>query len=407
MLSAFLAPLTFGWTHDSSPEAVESSEGSQLDHKQASESSIMTHDTRVDEGECFSPVDRVDNEEDAEHAELASEKHEKDDTIEEQEIETSAAVAVGVDTVHPVEQDRTGGADAKKEPRPKGAKIIPTAAANPLEASGKDDLKEAVPNEGAGVDEPGAWMSLDAKLRLVRRTRAYGRHGEAERLATAFVEMDACANHGFSAARIQMAPANSEESIEPRYRAKRPTPLTLVDFDATTTVCANSEEPNEPRYRAKSPTPLTLAELDETTTAAAESTPREVEPQASPMDDLLCKVRRLKAYGAAEEVPSMHAELVLNVLDVKAGLVLKCFGRDSSPADSLLRCRRLANTFAPACQQTEDLNMTWQNLCDPSTVWKQEWNRETTSFQGYLKDSNSKEACYQDLRLACPQRGGA
>jgi len=376
MLSALLSPLTFGWTHDSSPEAVESSEGSQLDHKQASESSIMTHDTRVDEGECFSPVDRVDNEEDAEHAELASEKHDKDDTIEEQEIETSAAVAVGVDTVHPVEQDRTGGADAKKEPRPKGAKIIPTAAANPLEASGKDDLKEAVPNEGAGVDEPGAWMSLDAKLRLVRRTRAYGRHGEAERLATAFVEMDACANQGFSAARIQVAPANSEEPIEPRYRAKRPTPLTLV-------------------------------ELDETTTVAAETTPREVEPQASPMDDFLCKVRRLKAYGAAEEVPSMHAELVLNVLDVKAGLVLKCFGRDSSPADSLLRCRRLANTFAPACQQTEDLNMTWQNLCDPSTVWKQEWNRETTSFQGYLKDSNPKEACYQDLRLACPQRGGA
>jgi len=62
-------------------------------------------------------------------------------------------------------QDRTGGADAKKEPRRKGAKKVSTAAANPLEALAKDDLKAAALQGLAGT-----WMGEDGQVYCIKET---------------------------------------------------------------------------------------------------------------------------------------------------------------------------------------------------------------------------------------------
>lgn len=57
-----------------------------------------------------------------------------------------------------------GGADAKAEPRPKNAKKISTAAANPLEAPARDDRKVSAATAAAMAAVAAAAATATAKL---------------------------------------------------------------------------------------------------------------------------------------------------------------------------------------------------------------------------------------------------
>lgn len=60
--------------------------------------------------------------------------------------------------------DGFGGADAKAEPRPKNAKKISTAAANPLEAPARDDRKVSAATAAAMAAVAAAAATATAKL---------------------------------------------------------------------------------------------------------------------------------------------------------------------------------------------------------------------------------------------------